>query len=526
MKNLEFDIFISYSHVINEEKDGNGEGWVDHFVKRLRNHFNIVNGTSLKPWLDNGQLVCGDTSQKIFIEGLQKSRLFVPILSPPYFKSHWCRKEFMEFVKLTLENPPIDRNGFSRIIPIIYYPFEDLKTEDKEEREEIDAILSSLKLKNSKEDFLLYTPFYIKKNHMPKWYASNEQAFDDACQKFATSLKEKLSESANIALGTEKKFTGLYISSTSSRLLNQRKDLVKELEVSRKYKDLSYKIMPDEGQFDHDAFEKMNFNEFKNEAKRIIDSCSLSFHRFDAVYGRTPEDSALSYLELQYDIAAAKAKKKGSKFKCYVYLEFDATDTTLDEESKKRQGDLIKKIEKDLDEHPDDIIMLNSENISETSEVLIQAIGKQCTFDPEDSSMEEQTEHLLLLLNSKDEHSEWAKKTDDYIFTEKKMEVRKPTFNNGKNSTAEAEKNLKDSLEKCTKAIIFFGENATDEWCNAVKIDIRKAANTRKKGIEKKAICITDPRVLDRIRKVRSQDFEIFNCMEPNYLQKIDKFLE
>jgi hypothetical protein len=235
-------------------------------------------------------------------------------------------------------------------------------------------------------------------------------------------------------------------------------------------------------------------------------------------YGRTPDDSKLSYLELQYNAATSIAKAEGSTFTCFVYI----TDPQVTD---KRQLKFIEKIERDFEEFPENIIKINADNYKEINETLVTAIIKNNLADQviQNPGMS-QREHLLLLYNSKDENSELVQQIDDYIF-ERQFEVRKPTLDKRERNMEESEKHLNDSLIKCNKAIIFFGSNATDEWCNAIKIDILKAANTREKCIDKKAICVTDPEVMKRIRKVRSHDFEAINCEDKNYLERIEHFL-
>lgn len=516
MKNLDFDIFISYSHANNKQKDENGKGWVDYFFEKLQNHFTNVSGSTLKPWLDNEQLACGDTLNKISDHGLENTRFFIPILSPPYLKSKWCRKEFLKFSELINAKNSNDLSTYSRILPIIFYPYTTINLEDKQEEEEFESIKSVLKIGEDHE--ILYKNFFDEQDSKPRFYDPKGPSFDRLCLEFAQDLEIQLRAINNAKESTTSNAPAIFLGLSSGNSFEERGNLLKELENTRKYKKINYQILPEEGDCDCDTLEKMVSKKFKKRAANLIKSSLTSFHLLDSYYGRTPEDSKLSYLELQYDIAAARAKKKDSRFKCLVYF----TETKIKD---KRQLKFIKKIEADIEAFPENIIKINSDNIKEINETLISIIksDKKSMQDESETELSER-EHLLLLYNSKDENSELVQQIDDFIF-KKEIEVRKPTLSKRKNNIDDSEKHLNDSLEKCNKAIIFFGSNATDEWCNATKIDILKATNSRKKCIGKKAICVTDPEVMTRIRKVRSHDFEAINCEDKNYLEQIDNFL-
>ena len=514
MQNLQYDVFISYPHALNEQKSDDGRGWVDHFFETLKIKFKLITGKDLKPWLDNEQLGCGDTLRKIESEGLGNTRFLIPILSPPYMYSKWCRREFLEFAKQAKKTNSLYIENACRILPIVFYPFEDVRLEEVREIKELNKIKSFMKPGTADE--ILYKKFYDD-SFMKRYYVPTDKEFEPLCLEFAQILADKLKETENVQLDMVHNSPGIYLGLTSQTALDDRERVVNELKDLRKYEKHDFVVFPAESDLNYDAFRKMDLKEYNKTLSEYIDRSSVGMIILDERYGQTPEDSEKSYLELQYDLLASKAGKKDSDFRLWIYI----TDSEI---SDSRQKKLIAKINQHFEDFPDNIFKVNFRSIKELGETMITGLLQNEEMKHTGQAMEGAREHLMLLINSKDENSPIAQKLDDFIF-EKEFEVRKPSFSKVKGHAEDFEKHLSDALEKCRKAIIFFGENATDEWCNAVKIDILKAINVKGSGIKNKAICITDPNVTSRIRKVRSHDFKAFNCEEEGFYQKIEQFL-
>lgn len=74
-------VFISYSHADKE------------IVSTLVAHFEQ---DSINYWLDDKDLLVGEVIDKAISEGIQRSRLFIIVLSPSSIKSNWVEREFDE----------------------------------------------------------------------------------------------------------------------------------------------------------------------------------------------------------------------------------------------------------------------------------------------------------------------------------------------------------------------------------------------------------------------------------------------
>jgi hypothetical protein len=90
----QFDFFVSYA------RSDNADGWVTRFIAELAvEHAKFAPDRPLKPFFDKQDIrSLDDWQQRIFNDGLAKSRLFVAFVSPNYFASEWCRREWKAWI--------------------------------------------------------------------------------------------------------------------------------------------------------------------------------------------------------------------------------------------------------------------------------------------------------------------------------------------------------------------------------------------------------------------------------------------
>lgn len=91
----EYDFFVSYARADNVSSDG-GPGWVERFVDAvIEEHRSFTGGRTLRPFFDRRDISNFATwESEIFHKGLTRSRLFLAFLSPAYFASEVCRREW------------------------------------------------------------------------------------------------------------------------------------------------------------------------------------------------------------------------------------------------------------------------------------------------------------------------------------------------------------------------------------------------------------------------------------------------
>ncbi|MEO8493807.1 MAG: toll/interleukin-1 receptor domain-containing protein, partial [Planctomycetota bacterium] len=89
----ERDFFVSYARA------DNSAGWITRFVDELLvEHRKFSGGRELTYFFDKNDIRSFDDWQYRLHHGLAKSRLFLAFISPSYFASEWCRKEWKAWI--------------------------------------------------------------------------------------------------------------------------------------------------------------------------------------------------------------------------------------------------------------------------------------------------------------------------------------------------------------------------------------------------------------------------------------------
>ena len=88
-----YDVFCSYAHVDN---DG---GWVDSFIEKLASIYRKLTGEPLKVFMDRESIITSEVWEKKITGALEESRLLLAVLSPSFFHSKWCIKEWTYMVR-------------------------------------------------------------------------------------------------------------------------------------------------------------------------------------------------------------------------------------------------------------------------------------------------------------------------------------------------------------------------------------------------------------------------------------------
>jgi hypothetical protein len=92
-----YDFFVSYA------RRDNRDGWISDFVHELlAEHRKFSGERKLVPFFDLQDIHSLDDWEHRLHDGLSKSRLFLAFLSPAYFASEWCRREWRTWIDLEI----------------------------------------------------------------------------------------------------------------------------------------------------------------------------------------------------------------------------------------------------------------------------------------------------------------------------------------------------------------------------------------------------------------------------------------
>jgi tetratricopeptide (TPR) repeat protein len=86
-----YDVFISYAH---QDNHGPHQGWVKQLVLAIRELHARFTPRPLEVFLDLEEIRTADDWEHRILRGLRLARLMVAVLSPAYFNSDYCRREW------------------------------------------------------------------------------------------------------------------------------------------------------------------------------------------------------------------------------------------------------------------------------------------------------------------------------------------------------------------------------------------------------------------------------------------------
>jgi len=109
--------FLSYAH-IDDEAD---EGRIRRLADKIQSEYRVLTGETLEIFVDRSDLRWGQKWKERIDNALQSTTFFIPVLTPSFFASDECRREFFEFYNNTRAL------GVSKyLLAIRYSPVEDL----------------------------------------------------------------------------------------------------------------------------------------------------------------------------------------------------------------------------------------------------------------------------------------------------------------------------------------------------------------------------------------------------------------
>jgi hypothetical protein len=89
--------FLSYSH-LDDEAD---EGRIRRLARKIQSEYRMITGQPLEIFVDRADLRWGENWKERIDGALQSTTFFIPVLSPSFFASDECRREFFEFYNTT-----------------------------------------------------------------------------------------------------------------------------------------------------------------------------------------------------------------------------------------------------------------------------------------------------------------------------------------------------------------------------------------------------------------------------------------
>ena len=93
----QYDVFVSYA------REDNSSGWIEAFMEALlAEHRVLTGGRELACFFDRSEIRSGEDWRHRIHDGLARSRVLLTFISPHYFASEWCRREWHSWIEIEI----------------------------------------------------------------------------------------------------------------------------------------------------------------------------------------------------------------------------------------------------------------------------------------------------------------------------------------------------------------------------------------------------------------------------------------
>jgi hypothetical protein len=461
---FEGDAFISYAHLDNLELVEGRKGWVANLHRALEVRVGQLLGKSPHIWRDP-KLQGNDLFAETLIEKLRRVAILVTVVSPRYVKSEWTLRELKEFwaaaeqqggirvgdkarVFKVLKTPvPLDRTP-PELRMLLGYEFFKVEPETGKVRE-LDEVFGAevqrefwIKLDDLAHDIVAMLEL-IHEGESPTAQAA--QAAAAAALRPATSTK---TADAVVAPVAEKSKGAIYLAETTSDLRECREQLRRDLLQH------GYTVLPAEP-IPHVA----------DDAERIIREtllrCRMSVHLIGRIYSVVPEGGTASLVEMQHELATARADDGNFLRLLWVPDGQQVTDA--------RQADVIERLRRD------GRIQEGADLLETAFEDLRTVMKEWLTRGPRAAAPAAPEVHpasvpqLYLIAEQRDAELilPWA----DALF-DQHVEVIHPCFDGDE---SDIRQHHEETLTLCDGVLIFYG-SGNELWLQRKLREIQKAA--------------------------------------------------
>jgi len=283
--NFEGDAFISYAHLDNIELVQGRKGWVANLHRALEVRVGQLLGKQPQIWRDP-KLAGNDFFAETLIERLQRVAALITVISPRYVKSEWTRRELAEFWKAAERQGNLRLGERGRIFKILKTP-----VPLEQHPPELQSLLGY--------EFFRIDPETGKVRELDEIFGPEAQKefwikLDDLAHDICNLLE--VVEAPQAAAPSTKTSATVFLAETTSDLREQREAIKRDLQQH------GHTVLPSR---------TLPFvaSELQDALRDDLAKCELSIHLVGKNYSLVPEGSATSLVEIQNEMAIARAQE-------------------------------------------------------------------------------------------------------------------------------------------------------------------------------------------------------------------------
>lgn len=285
-------VFLSYSHRDDEPYGPLNRRWVEEFETALRSSIGQRIGPGrVEVWRDKRRLAGNELFDDQIEQQLDRSAIFVTVLSQHYLSSAYCRKELQAFGQRHLERGDLQVDHLSRIVKVYRRAID---RADLRRFVDLPALIPEV------DGTTGYELYYVDDGGVDRdvlldpakaglyWQRADDIAL--AIQRMLDSADDAPGASAATAPAAQ---PVVYLARTASDMKDLREALQRELE------DRGCRVLPD-GEPPEEA------QAYAAAVRSDLQQALLSVHLVGARYGSIPEGAEDSGVVLQADLALAQ----------------------------------------------------------------------------------------------------------------------------------------------------------------------------------------------------------------------------
>ena len=457
------DVLLSYAAIDDQPLFNGRPGWVSQLHRNLEVRIEQLSGEKVTiarlPESAMSTVIEGE-----LLEQLPQAKAMISVVSPPFIKSDFCRREVERFwrgaeqsggawvkdkarllkvLKTAVSPAEIPRPLADIFSPLSGFEFFELDAETGRVRE-FDETFGPL----------------LKQRFFERVY---DLAYD-TCQLLRTSQQVRAQGAA--ALEPNPNQHWVYLATTTSDVQDERDRIRREL-LER-----GHVVLPD-GPL------PMLARDVEAAVRQCLEKCTIAVHLLGRRYGVTPEDSSESIPALQLRLTGEQTQRPN--LQRLIWLA--GTGEIADE----RQRAYILRVQEDPVLHQRAEIIEGNLNLLKKDLIRRLSPPEEKPKETLPAKTASGTPKLYLICDAKDEPQVEA--LEDYLF-DQGLEVSLPAFDG---ADADAAALHQDNLRTCDAVLVYYGA-APKAWVDIKLRDLLKAAGYgREKPIAVQAVYIAPP---------------------------------
>lgn len=477
----ESDVFLGYSPIDDQALMPAAEGWISQFHRNLEIRLQQLSGERVKVWRGqwDPEQDSDDPDQQV-VQRLPSMRAMVSVVSPPFVKSHRCRREVTAFLGDVAGDVASPANRSVRMVKAVKRPVPVSQLEPP-----FDQVFSG----QSGVEFFDRDPDTGRVREFDEAFGERaRQRYQERIYDLAHELCNVLQNVADAEGGAPGKRVFLALATYE---LQDSYDAIKRVLLEK-----GHTVLPD-----HHL--PMEAGAIEHDVRAALRECDLAIQLLGGRYGMIPENARVSVSELQNSLADEESRRHGFPRLIWMPAGLEIED--------ERQATFLRRVEEeDLTEDRVDVVRGPVSLLKEVLARRLNPAPEPKEDEGRSKPAEDGVKRLYLICDRDDETA--IESLEDYLF-EKGLEVFTPDFEADQETFGQ---NHRENLTDCDAVLIYYG-TGRKSWVDTKSRDVLKATGYGRQGpIEHQAVFVAPPED-HRKKRYRTHSADVLRQEGPEF---------